>query len=148
MIDLRVLTADDWAAWRELRLASLRDAPDAFGATLADWVREGEPRWRQRLTDVPFNVLAELDGTPAGMVSGTEPDAGQAVELISMWVAPSARGRGVGDELIGAVVGWAQRRGARRVVLRVYDHNRHGANLYRRNGFRPIGGTWMTLPLT
>lgn len=148
VIELRVLSPDDWAAWRELRLASLRDAPDAFGATFADWAREGEPRWRQRLADVPFNVLAELDGSSAGLVSGTAPDERQAVELISLWVAPLARGRGVGDALVAAVAGWARERGARQVVLLVFAHNHHAANLYRRNGFVPTGGLHLALPLS
>jgi ribosomal protein S18 acetylase RimI-like enzyme len=148
VIELRVLSADDWAAWRELRLASLGDAPGAFGATLADWAHEGEQRWRQRLTDVPFNVLADLDGKPAGMVSGTAPDGGGEVELISMWVAPFARGRGVGDALVAAVVRWAEDRHARHVGLQVFDHNKHAMNLYRRNGFVRTDGSHLTRRLS
>ncbi|TNC23538.1 GNAT family N-acetyltransferase [Amycolatopsis alkalitolerans] len=148
MIGLRVLSADDWAAWREMRLAALRDAPGAFGANLAGWEHEDEPRWRRRLIDVPFNVLAEAGDVPVGMVSGTAPDRGRAVELISMWVAPSARGRGVGDALIDAVVRWAAAQAADRVVLRVYEHNRHAADLYRRNGFTRTAGEWMARRLS
>jgi len=69
-------------------LEALREAPYAFASSLADWQGDGdaEARWRQRLTDVPFNVIAELDGTPAGMVSATAPDATDALRMISMWV--------------------------------------------------------------
>lgn len=140
MISLRVLSADDWPDWRDLRLAALRDAPGAFSASLADWARQDEPRWRRRLTDVPFNAVADLDRVPAGMVSGTAPDAQLAVELISMWVAPFARGRGVGDALVSVVARWAAAHGARRVVLEVFAHNGPALNLYRRNGFLPVAG--------
>lgn len=47
-----MLTPDDWPIWRELRLAALAEAPQAFGSRLADWQGEGdrEERWRDRLS--------------------------------------------------------------------------------------------------
>ncbi len=138
MVVLRVLGVDDWADWRELRLAALRDAPDVFGSKLADWQGDGdrEDRWRARL-DGMHNVLAHLDGEPAGMVSGMP--RGHGVVLISMWVAPFARGRGVGDALVAAVVDRAD--GV--VSLLVKESNLAAASLYRRHGFvddGPCGG--------
>ena len=137
MIVVRVLTVDDWSEWRVLRLAALRDAPQAFGSKLADWQGEGdsERRWRGRLDGVLLNLLADLDGSPAGMVSGMLPDHDGTVELISMWVAPVARGRGVGDALVGAVVRWAKERRASRIALRVAESNHYAMALYRRHGF-------------
>ena len=137
MAVLRTLCADDWPKWRELRREALRDAPDAFNSTLAEWSGAGdrEERWRARLSEVPLNVVAELDGKPAGMVSGTHPDADGFVLLISMWVAPFARGRGVGDALIHAVLAWARERRAGGVELEVREANLPALTLYRRNGF-------------
>ena len=42
MIEVRVLTPASWQIWRELRLAALAGAPDAFGSRLADWQDAGE----------------------------------------------------------------------------------------------------------
>ncbi|NKQ54634.1 GNAT family N-acetyltransferase [Amycolatopsis sp. K13G38] len=134
MIALRRLTPEDWEVWRELRLAALRDAAYAFKTSLAEWQDAPEQRWRQRLTDVELNVLAECDGEPAGIVSGTRTDG--TVRLLSMYVAPFARGRGAGDALVRAVVRWA---GESRVLLRVFDDNEPAKKLYRRNGFVPAG---------
>lgn len=137
MISLRTVTADDWRAWRNVRLQALRDAPYAFGSTLAQWQGEGdtESRWRDRLRTVPFNVMASVEGTACGMVSATAPDADGAVELISMWVAPPVRGRGVGDALVQAVMSWAAGQRARRVVLDVVAGNEQAIALYERHGF-------------
>lgn len=137
MIVVRGLGVDDWAQWRVLRLAALTDAPQAFGSKLADWhgEKDSEQRWRGRLDDVSLNLAADLDGRPAGMVSGTLPEPDGTVELISMWVAPFARGRGVGDALVGAVVRWAKERGASRIALCVRARNHHAMALYRRHGF-------------
>jgi ribosomal protein S18 acetylase RimI-like enzyme len=132
-----MLTPEHWPAFRELRREALRDAPDAFSATLAQWSGEGdrEERWRSRLSEVPFNVVAEFDGKPAGLVSGTRPSSGGVVLLISMWVAPFARGQGVGDALVGAVIMWARAQGAIGVELDVRETNAAAISLYRRNGF-------------
>lgn len=134
---LHVLSAEDWRRFRALRLDALHDAPDAFSATLAEWSGEGdcEERWRARVTEVPFNLIAELDGKPAGMVSGTHPDHNGLILLISMWVAPFARGRGVGDALIDAVIAWARQQGATGVTLAVRVANRHAVALYLRKQF-------------
>lgn len=138
---MRVLTSRDWPAWRELRLAALAEAPYAFGSRLADWQGEGdrEERWRARL-DIPgsVNLIALLDGQPAGMASGVLAGGGEA-ELISMWVSPAARGRGVGDQLVAAVERWARQACARVLRLAVAHGNENAAALYLRSGFCHTG---------
>lgn len=140
LIACRVLGADDWPTWRSLRREALADAPDAFGSSLAQWSGSGdsEERWRGRLVAVAHNVVAELGGKPVGMVSATAP-AGGDVELLSMWVAPSARGKGVGDALVAEVCRWAQESGARRALLDVRSANGHAITLYERHGFVDAG---------
>lgn len=67
MLDVVVVTAEDWQLWRELRRTVLLEAPGAFGSTLAEWSAEGdaEARWRARLRDVALNLVLVLDGVPA-----------------------------------------------------------------------------------
>jgi ribosomal protein S18 acetylase RimI-like enzyme len=139
-VGLRRLDEADWETFRALRRRALGDAPGAFSSTLADWSGAGdtEARWPSRLAAVPLNLAAELDGAPAGMVGATHPTAGE-VDLISMWVAPEARGRGVGDALIDAVVAWARSQGADRVGLDVRDGNAPAIRLYERHGFADTG---------
>ncbi len=132
--------------WRALRLEALREAPAAFGSTLADWQGAGdvESRWRERLASVAFNVIASLDLVPVGMVSGIgDPPE---IELISMWVAPAARGKGVGDRLVDAVIDWAKSQGASRVVLSVKVGNDSAVRLYQRHQFVEQGPSPESLP--
>src|SRR5690349_11065227 len=132
-MEVQILRADDWRLWRHLRLQALAESPDMYGSTLAEWIGEGdtEERWRQRFSAVPLNIVVHCDGVPAGIVGAYEQPGG-TVELISMWVAPAARGRGVGDTAVQAVLNWA---GGRDVVLSVKTHNRPAIALYERNGF-------------
>lgn len=136
-MELKVLTPDDWREWRELRLLALTEAPYAFGSTLADWQGEHdtEARWRGRLTEVPFNVHAAEGGVALGQVSAYVTDDSEVVELISMYVAPSARGTGAGAALVQAVLQWARSRGANAVTLGVTSGNERAVALYARCGF-------------
>ncbi len=141
MIEVRAAGVDDWPLWRELRLAALEEAPYAFSSTLAEWQGAGdkEARWRARLASVRMNLVAYLDGKAAGMVSGTAADRGGTIELVSMWVAPFARGRGVGDSLVAAVLEWSRAQCATRVALDVVATNAPAVKLYRRHGFIDAG---------
>lgn len=136
MIELRELTGDDWQTWRELRLAALEEAPYAFGSRLADWVDAEEERWRARL-ELPGsrNYVAVLDGTPVGMASGVRTEENGIVELISMWIAPAGRGRGIGDQLMAEVEHWARDDHADTLQLSVTDGNDKAHALYLRSGF-------------
>jgi len=133
MVVIRRLSADDWAAFRSLRLAALAEAPYAYASRLRDWQDAPEQRWRERLAVAGFHAIAEVEGRPAGLVSGL--GTGDERELISMWAAPWARGSGVGDALVRAVVAWARSEGARSLALAVRDRNRPAIALYLRHGF-------------
>jgi GNAT superfamily N-acetyltransferase len=133
MIALDVVTPEEWMRWRDMRLSALREAPEAFCASLSDWERQGEQRWRDRLVDVSVNFVALVDGRDAGMVSAMA--SNQEVELLSMWVAPFARGQGVGDELVSAVIAWSETQQAPRLILRVLEGNHRAETLYKRHGF-------------
>jgi len=142
VVDVAVITAGDWRLWRELRLAALADAPDAFGSSLADWSGAGdtEARWRGRLEDVALNLVLALDGDPVGMVSGLAPGADGAVELISLWVAPSARGLGIGGEAVRRILAWVREaHPGRSVGLSVKSDNDSARRLYERHGFVDAG---------
>jgi len=146
VIDLKVLTPDDWPLWRELRLAALGEAPHAFGSRLADWQGDGdrEDRWRERL-ELPgsHNLIAIVDDRPVGMASGvpddSRPVADHAMELVSMWIAPEARGRGVADLLIRTVEDWARESGGAELRLAVAESNEPAIALYRRHCFAATG---------
>ncbi|MGW3570735.1 N-acetyltransferase family protein [Streptomyces sp. NPDC000941] len=135
MVHLRVLTKGDWPLWREVRLAALGEAPQAFKARLADWRSGGEERWRERL-EMPdaYNIVALSGGRTVAVASGLPGDNG-VYELRSVWVSPQARGRGVGGRLIAAVERWALQSGATTLKLAVIPGNESAIALYQRNGF-------------
>ena len=139
VVETRMLRADQWPEWRSLRLQALTDAPSAFGSSLSDWIDATDERWRSRLRDVPLNVVATLDGETVGQVSAVNGSSSHSVELISMWVAPTSRGVGVGDALINTVIDWAEGQTASVVSLSVKASNLPARRLYERNLFMVDG---------
>src|SRR5688572_10604483 len=100
MVEVRPLRPDDWQVTRELRLAALLDAPAAFGGTYEDALQRTEAHWREwPANGQPF--AAYLDGKPVGMAAAIAKSP-QTTILISMWVAPEARGTGVNRALLEA----------------------------------------------
>jgi GNAT superfamily N-acetyltransferase len=133
---IRRLLPDDWALLRQLRLAALLDAPEAFGGSYEHSAQRDEAGWRTWPGNgAPFVAVSD-EGEPVGMAAGVlvEAPAGEA-DLIAMWVAPAARGTGVADDLIAAVLDWAAEQGCTAVGLEVAPGNARAERTYRRNGF-------------
>jgi ribosomal protein S18 acetylase RimI-like enzyme len=138
-IEVRAVSADDWQTWRSVRLAALTDAPDAFGSRLHEWADASEDRWRDRLS-IPgaIDLLAVDDdgNVPVGMVTGTPvQNRAHRAELISLWVDPAVRSRGVATALISAIASWAAGTGAATLGLSVMADNAAARRSYERNGF-------------
>ncbi len=60
------------------------------------------------------------------------------LEFRMLAVAPAARGRGVGEQLLQAVIDHAKAAGVRRLVLSSSEHMTTAHRLYRRHGFERL----------
>ena len=88
-----------------------------------------------------FGAIGDIGLVVGAEYRGRERTAG----LFGMWVAPEARGTGVGNRLVSAVVAWARSSGYQRILLEVGEVNAPAIRLYVRMGFVPTGVTG-TLP--
>jgi GNAT superfamily N-acetyltransferase len=136
MAPIERLARSGWEVYRDVRLAALEDAPAAFGSRLDAERERTEAEWRARLERRTQFVVRD-DGRTIATVGCLDEDG--AVELVSMWVAPDARGTGVADRLVGAVLDAARDRGHGTTVLWVSDGNRAAERLYERHGFVRTG---------
>jgi ribosomal protein S18 acetylase RimI-like enzyme len=134
-----------WQVHRAVRLAMLLDTPLAYGSTFARELAFSDEQWQERMLD-SVSWLALEPGPPELPVGAVtlyrfpEQDEGEAC-LVAMWVAPHARGAGVADRLVAALLEHAGTSGLRRVTLDVADDNARAIGCYERLGFRPTGRT-------
>jgi GNAT superfamily N-acetyltransferase len=141
MIVVRAATMEEWRVLRDIRLAALRDAPNAFGSTYAKQAALVEADWRHRISrgKTFFPYIPDVNGTePQGLVGSLQEQPG-TVELVSLWVRPHARGLGVGKALVNAVINWSKAMSAASVHLWLTEGNQHALMLYERCGFALTG---------
>jgi GNAT superfamily N-acetyltransferase len=138
-ISVRRVGPEDWAVLRDLRLRALSDAPSAFASTYETERLLTDDQWRERLTRAGrVSLIAFVGDQPVGIAGGFVADAGYA-EVVSMWVVPAARGRGVGDALVAEALRWAGEQNVPEARLWVTRRNDVAERLYVRHGFERNG---------
>ena len=145
---ISILTADDAAAYQALRLRGLQESPAAFGSTYQSEVGVPLSRIAGRLVrgagreDVMFGAFDDggaLVGL-AGLGRQTGLKTRHRAHVWGMYVAPEARGRGVGRALMQALIAHARTlAGLERLTLGVEAGNAAARALYHAVGFVTYG---------
>jgi DNA-binding MarR family transcriptional regulator/GNAT superfamily N-acetyltransferase len=95
---------------------------------VADFAEDHDPRLERVW-------IAEQDRRPVGCVMCVRDDAPGTARLRLLLVEPEARGHGVGDRLVRAVIDFARGAGYRDLVLWTNDVLAGARRLYQRHGF-------------
>jgi ribosomal protein S18 acetylase RimI-like enzyme len=139
---VRRLGAHEADLLRDVRLRALRDAPMAFGSTLAREEGYAPETWERRAAESATGerqaifIAEPAAGMASGVIDAEDP---ALAHLHAMWVAPEARGTGAGRALVEAVVAWATERGAERLTTSVTEGNAAATALYTAAGFSDTG---------
>ena len=143
MMRIEQLPARDWERFRVIRFCALAEDPDAFCSKLSDEISLTPQDWIDRLTRANTATLVAVSDQAQDIGLAVAAPYDNAAGLFSMWVAPEARGIGIGGALIDSVVAWCRDRGHKRLLLDVADSNRPAIALYASKGFLPtgVGGT-------
>lgn len=81
-------------------------------------------------------LIAETDRPVGFLLASTAADE---AEILSIGVAPNARGKGIGKSLINFLVQHAKSKGAIKIFLEVASDNTAGLALYDGAGFKRVG---------
>jgi ribosomal protein S18 acetylase RimI-like enzyme len=139
-VEVRRLGADDYDALRALRLESLELHPELFAADLEQERAMTKEQWLARMaTGATFGGF--VDGKLSGMVvfaRPSRPKLAHTGDVGAMYVRGTARGAGLADALLEALVDHAARE-VEQIQLTVNAENARAIKFYERHGFRPIG---------
>lgn len=128
----------NWEELKAIRLASLKESPDAFSASYEAALNFSESAWRARASgrEGCNFFIAKIDSQSVGVIGGFH-KTGQ-YELISMWVSPSQRGGGVAQLLVNRVIQHAKELNHSSIFLEVSSDNISACRLYEKCGFNLI----------
>lgn len=142
---IRPLRPEDAGAWLAMRLAALRESPQAWVTTLDEALGR---------TDYLASIAADF-ADPAELTVGAL-ESGRVVasgtlsreqrakvrhvgHLRGMYVVPEARRRGLGRRILAELLAWARAAGLKQVRLEVVSDQVPARRLYEESGFRLIG---------
>jgi len=139
-IKVELLTADQWARARELRLASLRDSAHAFGGNLETESAQSESEWRAKFENLGY-LIASIDGVDSAIMTleNLVGDFGATVWVGGCWSAPVHRGVGLLKAMMKYVDEHAQEKGWQRQGLGVWEDNYSAITAYEKLGFVAMG---------
>jgi ribosomal protein S18 acetylase RimI-like enzyme len=168
MTQVRLLTADDAAAFKVVRLRSLREHPEAFGSSVGEEENATTEQNAEFLSkSLPNNPMwgAFVDDQLVGLINLSRSPRNKMrhrAHIGAMYVAPEARGQKLARALLDAAIDYARTLdGVEDVVLAVTVSNEAARALYVSAGFqtysidprliytddRYYDVEWMILPL-
>lgn len=135
-ISIRTMTQDDWPAVRRIYAEGIATGKASFEIEVPEW-----PAWNAGHL-ASCRLVAERTGEVAGwaalMPVSTRACFGGVAE-VSVYVADSARGAGVGQALLDALVTASETEGIWTLWSSIHTDNAASLALHQRCGFRMIG---------
>ena len=141
MITVRRIQGGEADLLKEMRLASLQDAPYAFGATYDLVLQRTDEIWHEKAESSAHGpdratFIVFSDDLPIGMAAlfriESQVDLG---ELMQVWVAAEYRGTSAAWDLMTAIFDWARENNFRSIIAGVTKGNARALTFYTKYGF-------------
>ena len=152
---LRQLRPDEGLAYRDVRLRSLREAPEAFASTFEEESTQPDAFWLDlvdRTAEAMGSAILTVERDDGTLAATTyvrvAPDPPHDAYIGAMWLDADLRGPretpdgpGWADQLLAAAEHFARTLGSQSIELWVSESNPRAQRFYQRNGYRPTGLT-------
>ncbi|MDB4537988.1 GNAT family N-acetyltransferase [Akkermansiaceae bacterium] len=126
--------------YRRVRLASLRDSPEAFCSSYEEALSRSEGSWSEQVESSASGsdraIFVAMEDEPVGLAALYRDEKDSEVgELIQVWIAPEKRGGPVAAELLNEIFKWAAANKFFRVNAEVLAGNSRALRFYKKCGF-------------
>jgi len=130
--------------FKQIRLASLQDAPYAFSSNYDSALSRSAESWREQADSTAQGIdratfIAFSDNVPIGIAAlyrlEGQVDVG---EVLQVWVAPEHRGTSIALDLMNVIFKWAGENNFYRIIATVTDGNVEAVKFYAKYGFSII----------
>ena len=140
VITCEELNEGQWGRLRAIRLASLKDTPDAFGGSYQREVAFTEREWRDLLSLNSY-LVASIDGKDIAMMflEKLRGDFGATCWVGGCWSNPQYRGIGALRSMFDYVDSVKDQRGWQIQGLGVFIVNESAIAAYEKLGFKAMG---------
>ncbi len=133
---LRPMLPSDWESVRAIYLEGIETGHATFETEVPEW-----SKWnRGHVTTC--RIVAEIDGSLVGWTAlsrVSQRAVYRGVGEVSVYVDEQARGSGVGEKLLLALVEQSERQGFWTLQASVFPENAASVALHERCGFRVVG---------
>ena len=138
---VRRLGAADAAAYRDIRLEALANAPTSFGSDVPRERAFAEQVWLDRLAGNPTFGVFDTDGLVGIATLAREPGEKNQhrANIYGVYLKPEARGKGASRLLMEAVIAAAREMMVLQLHLSVTTTNVAASRLYEKLGFQTYG---------
>jgi len=136
------MRASDWEQVRAIYVAGIRTGHATFETEAPGWERWDEAH-------LPFARLVMRDGDAvrdsdavvgwAALSAVSKREVYRGVAEVTVYVAESARGQGIGRALLEALIVESERNGIWTLQASIFPENTASVAIHRRCGFREVG---------
>ena len=134
-MEILSVSEKNWEELKTVRLASLRESPEAFSASYEVASGLSEAQWKSRASGKEgcSYYIAKNESSLIGIIGGSYKTG--EYELISLWVSPSQRENGIAKMLVYKIVQHAKNLKRSHIFLEVLSSNFTACKLYEQCGF-------------
>ncbi len=135
-INVAELTKNSWQRFRDIRIASLKSDPEAFGGNFEQIIQQTQADWEEKFqTQVPVVATYQSRDIALMVIENLQGDFGTTCWIGGCWVQPEFRGQGIMRKMFEYVDAKAESKSWRVQGLGVWVTNYAAIAAYEAIGF-------------